>query len=303
MSLQTLVHRVSQRVQQPLHMISDERYRNYHLQRQVLDPATRQRNAAKVAATLPQVPPSDRPEVAALNTQGYAMTPGLITPAQVEEMKAHFATQKCRDEYRPHFGSFLIADAPAETHVAIFEDDTVTSAPHALRIANDPGVLETVGAVFGAKPTIAVMSAWWSLPHGDAPGEQAQLWHRDVDDWRFLKLFVYLSDVDEDAGPHVYMPGTHTRNVMLPIRRYEDAEVASGFPDVQQKRFTGPAGTTFLENTFGFHRGYPPRTNPRLIYQVTYALRPLVHGPKTPVAKLPTDSGYDPYVNRVYFSA
>lgn len=303
MTLQTLVHRVSQRVQQPLHMLADERYRNYHLQRQVLDPAARERQARRLAATLPDASPSTLPEIALLQSQGYAMTPGLINPTQVEEMRAHFATQKCRDEYRPHLGSFGVAEAPKETHVAIFEDDVVTSAPHGLRIANDPGILEIVGNVLGAKPTIAVMSAWWSLPHGDAPGEQAQLWHRDVDDWRFLKLFLYLTDVDEDAGPHVFVPGSHARQVMMPIRRYSDEEIAAGFAGVDHKRFTGPAGTSFLENTFGFHRGYPPRTNPRLIYQVTYSMRPLVHGPKSAVSRLPSDAGYDPYINRVYFSA
>lgn len=301
MSLQELVHRVSNRIQQPLHMLSDERFRNYHLQRQVLDTETRQRQGARVAAALPSAPASDRAEVAHLASQGYAMTPGLISPEQVGEMRAHFANHLCTDEYRPHLGQFLIADAPTETHVAIFSDAAVAAAPHALRIANDPSVLEIVGAAFGAKPTVAVMSAWWSLPHGDAPGEHAQLWHRDVDDWSFLKLFVYLSDVDEEAGPHVYVPGSHSRNVLMPIRRYADEEVAEGFPDLKPHRFTGPAGTCFLENTFGFHRGYPPRTAPRVVFQVTYSLRPLVHGPKTPVAVLP--DGYDPYINRVYFSA
>jgi hypothetical protein len=284
-------------------MLSDARFRNYHLQRQVLEPPTREQHARRAAAALPPAAASERPEIEALATQGYAMTPGLISPGQVADMRGYFANHECTDEYRPHLGNFLVANVPEPTHVAIFEHDCVAAAPHALKIANDPAVLEIVGAALGAKPTISVMSAWWSLPHGDAPGEQAQLWHRDVDDWRFLKLFVYLTDVDEDAGPHVYLPASHSRNTLMRIRRYEDSELETAFPDLKPHRFTGPAGTMFLENTFGFHRGYPPRTSPRLIFQVTYSMRPLVHGPKEPVARLPGGLGYDPYVTRVYFSA
>jgi hypothetical protein len=36
-----------------------------------------------------------------------------------------------------------------------------------------------------------------------------QAFHRDSEDWRYLKILVYLSDVDDGAGPHVYLHGSH----------------------------------------------------------------------------------------------
>ncbi len=56
---------------------------------------------------------------------------------------------------------------------------------------------------------------WWSFPTKTA--SEADLsrasfkFHFDLDDWRMLKFFFYLSDVDADAGPHVYVRGSHNR--------------------------------------------------------------------------------------------
>ncbi len=75
-----------------------------------------------------------------------------------------------------------------------------------------------------------------------------------------------------------------------------DAEAATVGPD---RHFTGPAGSCFLENTFGMHRGLPPQGRPRLIFQVTYCLMGLPYAPAKPVAPLPP--GFDPFINRFYF--
>ncbi len=35
----------------------------------------------------------------------------------------------------------------------------------------------------------------------------SQRWHRDYNDKHLLKVFLYMSDVDEAAGPFEYVPG------------------------------------------------------------------------------------------------
>ena len=95
-----------------------------------------------------------------------------------------------------------------------------------------------------------------------------------------------LSDVDEDAGPHVYIRGSHVADKLTTIRRYDDAEVHAAFGRESEVRFTGDAGTCFLEKTYGFHRGYPPKTKPRLIFQVLYSLRETIYGPKRPTVAM-----------------
>jgi hypothetical protein len=222
-------------------------------------------------------------------------------------MVAYFSEQECADPYRPKLGGFRVNGAvPNGTHVAFFSNDVVAAAPHVFAIGNDPHVLAIVAAALGAKPTISYMTAWWSLPAGDGTAQHAERFHRDVDDWRFIKLFCYLTDVDEAAGPHVFVRGSHRINRLTDIRRFSDEEIASAFAPDDIVVFTGPAGTSFLENTSGIHRGIPAASKPRLIFQVLYSLRPVIYGPENPVVRLGANgvpADLDPYVNRVYCAA
>ena len=170
-----------------------------------------------------------------------------------------------------------------------------------MAIANDPRVLGLVEAWMGVKPTLAALRVWWSTPTATGEPEHAELFHRDVDDLQFIKLFVYLTDVGEDTGPHIFVEGWQRIDKLTRIARYTDEQVAEAFGEDAIRRFTGPAGTAFLENTYGMHRGLPPRAGPRLIFQPLYAQRPLIFGPKRPVISASELSlKVDPYVNRVF---
>ncbi|MEY9255551.1 hypothetical protein ABH989_002967 [Bradyrhizobium ottawaense] len=283
----------------------DPRYRHMYAQRRVIGMPERNAAADRLAATLPNY--QSRPEAAdtfsRLDSDGYAMLPGLVSPQQVEEMRGYFETRLAFDGYRPEVGKFRAPDnAPRGTHVANFDHLDVVSAPHALAIANDPIVLSAVADSLGAKPTISYMTAWWSIAHGEA-AKEAELYHRDVDDLRFIKLFVYLTDVDEGSGPHAFVRGTHKVDKLTEIRRLSEAEVAREFGADNMLSFTGSAGTAFIENTYGVHRGVPPTTRTRLLFQVLYSLAEYVGGPKRPVMDYqPEQNGVaiDSYINRVY---
>jgi hypothetical protein len=81
-----------------------------------------------------------------------------------------------------------------------------------------------------------------------------QAFHRDVDDKKFLALYFYLSDVDDDAA-HVYE-----------IWHHGDGPEGTNF------RVTGPAGTMFIEDGAGFHKGNHPKKRPRLAAWVRFGV-------------------------------
>lgn len=292
------------------HAAKAGRMTRFLVQRRFQRVAWRDWVADRIAGRIGRGPVAGSPEgqgaAAALTGDGFAMTPWLMTPDRVEEMRRHFAGQPSFNPYKPEHGTFQAPDqAPAGTHVAHFRPEVVVNAPHALAIANDPAVLEAVQAALGCKPTISYMAAWWSIA-GDGQAQHAELFHRDYDDWRFIKLFVYLTDVDAGAGPHIYVRGSHREDRLMPIRRYSDAEVEGAFGRERFVQFEGPAGTSFLENTFGFHRGLPARQTPRLIFQVVYCQGPILYGPPRPIAeagRVAQGLTLDPYVNRVYLRA
>jgi hypothetical protein len=286
-------------------VLFDPRYRHMYAQRRITSIPERNRAADHAASRMPRpvVIPEADDTFARLDADGYAMCTGLLSPQQVVEMRRYFETCLAFDGYRPELGKFRVPEnAPKGTHVANFDHADVVGAPHALAVANNPVVLSAVGKVLGAKPTISYMTAWWSIAHGEA-AKEAELFHRDVDDLRFIKLFIYLTDVDENSGPHAFVKGTHGINKLTDIRRLSEEEVAREFGAENMLSFTGPAGTAFIENTYGVHRGVPPKTRTRLLFQVLYSLNEFVGGPKRPVAPyIPEQDGVrlDEYINRVY---
>ena len=289
--------------------LTDRRYREFYAQRMVVDPDKRTRRANKVAAALPRYAPRVVAGVgevfSALDNIGYARTPPGFGMAQMaREIRGFFADKTCSDPYYPERGRFNPAnDVPKGVHVAFFDAELVVQTPHIFEIVNDPVVLSAVARVLGAKPTISHMVVWWSLPAGDGTAQETENFHRDVDDWCFVKYFVYLTDVDEESGPHIFIPGSHKQNKLLPVRRYTTEEIAGAFGEGNEKLFVGPAGTSFLENTYGFHRGLPAKSKPRLALAATYSLRVIPYGPRAPIAVLGQNGipgDIDPYINRIY---
>ena len=111
------------------------------------------------------------------------------------------------------------------TSMAAYPLSTIVGCPGLLQAINAPGILRLVSGYLGCKPTISSLGVRWSLPAAARP-EATQLFHRDPDDWRFLKLFVYLTDVGPEAGPHVYVRGSHLTAACLRARPYQCTALA-----------------------------------------------------------------------------
>ena len=279
----------------------------YYAQRSVLRPKTREAMTSVVTMGRRKQPVREdlKDQVAALKKDGILFLPTLLSPEQVNDMVQWTRNQEAFDPNHKELGTFLSPDnAPAQTHVAHYTYDQLITCPHALKIANDPAVLAIMGQSLGCKPTISSINLWWSMA-GRAKAEHAELFHRDVDDWRFYKLFIYLTDVDEGAGPHAFVKGSHTDESLKTYagQRHEDDEIEKAFGKDRLMRMTGKAGTAFLENTFGFHKGTLCQNKNRLLFQVQYSVLPIFAYPYKPVAKSEIkENGFeiDPFINRLF---
>jgi hypothetical protein len=275
----------------------------FYLQREVLKPASRQRISRIIAGFKPSAIPQATAElekVHTLDTDGFVMLPPLLNASQIAEVFSYIEDKKCYDRWRPQSGEFPIADAPVDCHTAPYRDKVVIECPHLIEAANHPMVLDIVSKLLGCKPTISSLSLWWSLSGHNEP-EEAENFHRDVDEWHFIKLFVYLTDVTGQSGPHVFVKGSHREPKLLPIRRYTDPEVEAAFGRDRIIHFTGSAGTNFLENTFGFHKGQLPQSGARLVFQSQYSLLPIALYKYSPISIVPgRGQSMDPYINRLY---
>lgn len=238
---------------------------------------------AAEAASADTVPDSEK-----LGRQGYVRLPPLEATT-VSEMRAYYERSPVQVIHEGQRRPVPLAEARSE-NVAYFPVATNLGCPHLVEIASDPAVLATVGAYLGAPPIILNYSAWWSFA-GLAEAKDAQLFHRDSDDYHFCKLFLYLTDVDQGAGPHTYMEGSHDFAALRALRRRwpggadafnnwyfgklrkPDEEVLRAFYQTPVA-LTGPAGSRTLVDTGGIHKGKLPTASDRLVAQILYGVSP-----------------------------
>lgn len=93
----------------------------------------------------------------------------------------------------------------------------------------------------------------------------SQRWHRDNEDPRMCKMFVYVNDVDETSGPFIYVQGSAPTSRgpyanLFPQRKpegsYPPKEAVEAAVDPKDIRtFTGKAGTVLFCDTTGLHKG------------------------------------------------
>jgi len=145
-------------------------------------------------------------------------------------------------------------------------------------------------------PAIGGVDIWWSARYGNEPASSAaQLFHFDFDaPPAWLKLFVYMTDVGPDNGPHVYVKGSHRANLISArafrargYTRIDDKEIIAAFGRDALMSITGPRGTVFMADTRGFHKGTLPTAGHRLIAQLLYC-SPVFneHGVARPISEI-----------------
>jgi len=296
-------------------VLTDSRWTRFYLQSLVRDPNHRRLLASVVAKWLPKTPlpkgPGDevRSLVRNMQDQGYATLDGIFTKEKASEIRAYFANRQCYDPCRPEIKGFTDPNLAERACLhAYFPAAEVAAAPHILELANHPLVLGAVEAIFGAKPIISNIFVWWLL-HGfdhqanthDTYACRPHEFHRDMDDLAAVKLYVYLTDVDETSGPHAVIRGSHRWS--LPKRQRSLQLSDPAYPSKENLHLImGPAGFAWLENSFTLHRAIIATGKHRLIIAITYTLLPVAFGPNEPF--LPKDGRkLDPYTNQVFIQA
>jgi len=175
---------------------------------------------------------------------------------------------------QPRGRTFVISDRDAELR----ETASV--------LYNDPVILKIVGQYLGSNLfQLRQLSMWWSFPvhnqYLSTANDSAQNFHFDLDSTKWLKLFVYLTDVVPESGPHTFVRGSHipgekpTSLLRKGYQRISDQDIFANYGRDRIQEICGPSGTVFLGDTNCFHKGSPPRTGNRLVLQAEYALNSL----------------------------
>jgi hypothetical protein len=229
-----------------------------------------------------------------LRDVGIVRSPISVPAAACQEVVDHFTRTPCYNAHVPAYSdgaARLPAETRAQSHYGSYKLEQCLRAPHLLEFALRDDILDIAGGYLGCLPTLYSMNTFWTFP--SATTGLTHNYHRDEDDYRFLAVFVYWTDVAEGEGEFYFVPRTHSyqqmnrfikkmrrrwfgpRQALQGIRNFDDFRRMNGgngyanaslyeklFPERQM--IVGPPGTTFIADTFGIHRGSLPKTRPRL---------------------------------------
>jgi hypothetical protein len=210
----------------------------------------------------------------ALREQGYyviAATPQTRRfAAEMLEAMPAMPAQREVDKKDGLFADLLSEDVDRAFRYFMHED-ALPVAP-AVKLLDDLGVLRAIGDELG-HPILRSVHAWYSVrpsrvAQGDIEGTTYK-YHADNDNpTGWIKVFIYLNDVSEENGPHVFVPRSHGERPAELARdgRLSDDEVERHYgPGV---KLPGPAGTIIVENTQGLHKAAEVRSGIRAMFQL-----------------------------------
>lgn len=158
-------------------------------------------------------------------------------------------------------------------NISIFNNKSI------LQLITDANFLHIANQYLSAKPILDIVTMWWSTGLSNIVPEKreilknasAQMFHFDMDRLKFLKFFIYLTDVNTNTGPHVFVKASHNRVPSYVKRdgRYSD-ELVNQYDKDNIVEINGKAGTIIAVDTRGLHKGKELVEGDRLIFQVEF---------------------------------
>ena len=154
------------------------------------------------------------------------------------------------------------------------------------RISRNATIVAIAKEYLGAEPILWLTQLRWSFASTDnavnfrtsvktkTSGYNFYKFHYDTHDFKSLTVFVYLTDVSLDSGPHMIIPGTHKNKPLKSLAHiYLTDDVAQKlFPD-QIKAVLGTKGLVFIEDISGYHKAAVCHKGSRLLLSIDYVLR------------------------------
>ena len=141
-------------------------------------------------------------------------------------------------------------------------------------------VLDVVNAYRGLWTSLLAFDNVYTVPYPDIDQRVgSQKWHRDPEDQHVVKVFVYFTDVDDEAGPFEYIAGSAKGGPYGDVWPWHirgknnyppDGELEKLVQPSERVTVKAPAGTIIFCDTSGFHRGGFARSKPRTLSNHTY---------------------------------
>ncbi len=227
---------------------------------------------------------------------------GVSSPFQIEEFlnnktdilnyfKSHkvFYVKRGKKTYFEYDNNF-------DFELGYYDEGITLRCPYIVDIISNKKILNCLSSYFSSPYKLDSVSCWWSFKNLEKVGvENTRFFHRDIDNFNFIKVFLYLNDVDENSGPNQYLMYSHKKKYEKKIspRIIKDERIEK---EKNIFTFTGKSGDAILANTFGIHRGSNPVSKNRLMMVMSFSLYNSSYCPNKPFLKkneLKTNLNFD----------
>jgi len=239
--------------------------------------------------------------VARLGQRGWDILPWRIPPATIAALRRFaFATPAYARDPRERIAIEESA-APRDQPRYLWPLADLTRVPALQRLLADSALHAIAQRYLGGRPLLTSIALMLDPAYRGT--FDAHIYHYDIDGPKFLKYFIYLTDVDAASGAHTFIEGSHGHCKPVGLHRatrYDRALLLSHYGPDREKVFEAPAGTILAEDTAGFHKGSTPATGYRLLLQLEYGLIDIPHAEEflSPLARAKIDN-LDPAVRRI----
>ncbi|MES2779034.1 MAG: phytanoyl-CoA dioxygenase family protein [Bacteroidota bacterium] len=235
----------------------------------------------------PSLTPIQSKILCMLNEQGIAVTTfdelfGTNALSAVEEEYARFYQNKTIQQIKVDSSNGTAENNPNYKNYNI-RASSISPVQSYQSILLRKGLNTQLGniafAYFKEHALLRYADYWLSIPVPVTERNYSQNWHRDPEDQRILKVFVYLNDVTHNNGAFEYIKGSHLNGPYNSVFPYDEKH-PNNYPDEHELRkqispdaFTvneGKKGTVIICDTHGFHRGGYCKTGDRWLMTYMY---------------------------------
>lgn len=161
--------------------------------------------------------------------------------------------------------------------VNLIEPKDFKRHPELVDLALSDALLSAATRYLGTVPIWAAMEIWYTPPNKNASDivRSSQFFHRDQEDFRQIKMFISLKDLDETTGPFRFYPAEDSQRAFqemgCPLGRIDDEELFAHLERDALMPFVGPAGSgAAVDTSRCYHYGGRNNENERLLFMIQY---------------------------------
>lgn len=203
--------------------------------------------------------------------------PDLLSVENINDIKRYLENKKKINIYENSINKKMPMD--------YYATEDLIRNHQILNVVNNENLIRIVRGYFKCDFKLDWVWSWWSYADEKNESIGPQLFHRDYESLNFLKLFIYLTDVENNDGSHQIIKSSNKIDCFYKISRFSDNEIFSKFTKENCSTIDGKAGKSFLANTYAIHKGLSPFKKDRLVLCYLLSTWPSRRSPKIPPIK------------------